>query len=319
MLVPLSELAKVPFVKNPLRKKTVRVGAICLASILVAYLILGFTGGGWSPRLDDTFQWDGDSMLLFAHRGLGRSVPENSLAAFAEARQLGFKAVELDIRKTKDGQLAILHDPTPKRTLGLDVRFGDLTLAEIKQRRMLFKGQETTNYIPTLREVFEAEGKNLRFYLDMKEKKFRDADQIASLIQEFDLYDRTILASVDPLFVVYVEHKYPRINTTLERFDTAQSWLYRLIPKRWKPDYLSGDASKADCQQHWLKENNLLSKRIVYSVDRTTYQLTLNSGIRKAIVDNDFSLYSDSLSKQVPSYPHETAVSTERLSEPHSQ
>src|SRR5262249_30027595 len=197
------------------------------------------------------------------------------LAAFAEARRLGFKAVELDIRKTKDGQLAILHDGSAKRMLGLDVPFGELSLAEIRQRRLLFQGLETTNYVPTLREVFEEHGKTLRFYLDMKEKGFRDADRIANLIQEFGLYDRTILASVDPLFVAYVEQKYPRINTALERFDTAQAWLYRITPKRWKPDYLSGAANKSEVEHDWLKKNDLLSKRIVYGADGTNYQWML--------------------------------------------
>jgi len=253
-------------------------------------------GGGWSPRLDDTFEWDGDSVLLFAHRGLGRNVPENCLAAFAEARRLGFKAVELDIRKTKDGQLAVLHDRSAKRMLGLEVPFSELSLAEIKQRRLLFQGRETTNCVPTLREVFEEHGKTLRFYLDMKEKGFRDADKIAGLIQEFGLYDRTILASVDPLFVAYVEHKYPRINTALERFDGAQAWLFRLTPGRWKPDYLSGAANKADCEHDWLTKNNLLLKRIVYGADGTNYQRMLDFGIRKAIVDYDPTLHTDALS-----------------------
>src|SRR5262245_43155356 len=153
-----------------------KVLAVCLTCVLAFYLILVAIGGGWSPRLDDTFAWDGQSILLFAHRGLGLRVPENCQAAFTEAWLLGFKAVELDIRRTKDNQLAILHDSSAKRMLGVDVGFGDLSLAEIKERKLLFHGRETTNSVPTLREVFEAHGKTLRFYLDMKEKSFRDAD-----------------------------------------------------------------------------------------------------------------------------------------------
>ena len=288
-------------------KKAARVAALCLAGVLAVYLILGLVGGGWSSRLDDTFAWDGDSVLLFAHRGLGRSVPENSLPAFAEAKQLGFKAVELDIRKTKDGELTVLHDRSAKRMLGLDVRFSEMSLPEIKQRRLLFQGRETTNCVPTLREVFEQHGKTLRFYLDMKEKGFRDADQIAGLIQEYGLYDRTVLASVDPLFVAYVEQRYPRINTALERFDGAQAWLYRLTPRRWKPDYLSGAANKADCEHDWLKKNNLLSKRIVYGAEGTNYQWMLAFGIRKAIVDYDPALQAGALSDSASGAPPETA------------
>jgi len=279
-------------------KKVIKAALFFLIGFIAIYLLLVLAGGGWSPRLDDTFAWDGNSVLLFAHRGVRDHVPENCGAAFSEAVQLGFKAIELDIRRTKDDQLAILHDPAPKRMLGVDTPLNDLSLAEIKKHKMLFKGQETTNYIPTLREVFEAQGKSLLFYLDMKEKSFRDADRIAALIAEFDLYDRCILASVDPLFIGYVEQHYPRINTALERFDAAQVWLYQLTPRRWKPDYLSGSADKVDSNHaEWLRKHHLISKRIVYGADEGHYQRILDLGIRKAIVDYDPKLHFKVLSE----------------------
>ncbi len=49
-----------------------------------------------------------------AHRGscdAGRGVVENTLAAFARARDLGADGVELDVRLTADGALAVHHDP----------------------------------------------------------------------------------------------------------------------------------------------------------------------------------------------------------------
>ena len=278
-------------------KKVAKAALFCSIGLLALYLLLVLAGGGWSPRLDDTFAWDGNSVLLFAHRGVRDHVPENCGAAFAEALQLGFKAIELDIRRTKDDQLVILHDPTPKRMLGVDARLNDLSLAEIKEHKLLFKGQDTTNYIPTLREVFEEHGKSLLFYLDMKEKTFRDADRIAGLIAEFGLYDRCILASVDPLFIAYIEQHYPGINTALERFDTAQVWLYQLTPRRWKPDYLSGSADKVDSgHAEWLRKRHLLSKRIVYGADEGHYQRMLDLGVSKAIVDYDPKLHSKVLS-----------------------
>jgi hypothetical protein len=93
---------------------------------------------------------------------------------------------------------------------------------------------------------------------------------------------------VDPLFITYVEHKYPKVNTALERFDFFQTWLYRLIPSRWKPDYLAGLARKVTPGHvAWLKKERLLSKRIVYEVEATDYNHMLNFGLTKAIVDYD--------------------------------
>jgi glycerophosphoryl diester phosphodiesterase len=282
------------------RLKRARIPLICVACLLALYLVLALAGGGFHPRLDDTFAWKGDSVLLFAHRGVVLSVPENSEASLSEAQRFGFLAVEIDVRKTKDNELMLFHDKSAQRLLGLDGEFSELTLARVKGRKLLFAGKETTNSVPTLREVFQKFGTTLKFYLDMKNKGFKDADQIVALIDEFGLFDRTILASVDPLFVAYVEQKYPKVNTALERFDFLQVWLYRLIPKRWKPDFLSGFARKVTREHvEWLGKEQLLSKRIVYEAGGTNYDRMLNFGIAKAIVDYDPNVHPRALSQPV--------------------
>jgi glycerophosphoryl diester phosphodiesterase len=48
---------------------------------------------------------------VFAHRGLHREVPENSVAAFLAAGRVGADGVELDVRRTRDGALVVHHDP----------------------------------------------------------------------------------------------------------------------------------------------------------------------------------------------------------------
>lgn len=266
------------------------------AGLLVPYLVLVWAGGGLRPRFDDTFAGAGEAMVLFAHRGVDLTVPENSEASLSEARRVGFRAVEIDVRKTKSGELVLFHDKTGRRRLGLNEPFHELTWERIQGRKLLFDGRETTNSVPALREVFQKFGPTLWFYLDMKDKQFEDADQIVALIREFGLLDRTILASVDPSFVAYVEHKHPSVNTALERFDYFQTWLYRLIPTRWKPDYLAGFAHKVTPGHvEWLKEKQLLAKRIVYEVDATNYHRMLNLGVTKAIIDYDPALHAGAL------------------------
>ena len=49
--------------------------------------------------------------LVMAHRGSSKAEPENTLAAFLRARQDGADLVELDVRLTVDGALAVVHDP----------------------------------------------------------------------------------------------------------------------------------------------------------------------------------------------------------------
>lgn len=54
-----------------------------------------------------------DRPLVLAHRGARRRAPENTLEAFAVARDLGADGVELDVRRTRDGVLVLHHDPAP--------------------------------------------------------------------------------------------------------------------------------------------------------------------------------------------------------------
>jgi glycerophosphoryl diester phosphodiesterase len=64
---------------------------------------------------------------VFAHRGCTEGFVENTLEAFAEAKRLGADGVELDVRLTSDGALAVLHDPTIE---GLGP-VAELTVAEL--------------------------------------------------------------------------------------------------------------------------------------------------------------------------------------------
>ena len=70
----------------------------------------------------------------FAHRGLhtrDKKTPENSLAAFALAAELGY-GVELDVQLSKDGYVVVFHDDDLKRVCGVDKRVDELTLSELK-------------------------------------------------------------------------------------------------------------------------------------------------------------------------------------------
>ena len=82
-----------------------------------------------------------------AHRGDPINERENTLPAFAAAVALGADVVELDLRRTRDGEIVVLHDQTLQRLWGVDASVGDLDLAEVVS---LGAGDVR---IPTLREV----------------------------------------------------------------------------------------------------------------------------------------------------------------------
>lgn len=86
----------------------------------------------------------------YAHRGLHDkpTIPENSMIAFLKAAEKGY-AIELDVHLMRDGNIAVIHDSSLKRTTGYDIKIEDLETKELKK----FKLGESHEYIPTLDEV----------------------------------------------------------------------------------------------------------------------------------------------------------------------
>lgn len=91
-----------------------------------------------------------DPVIAIAHRGDPVAHRENTLPAFAAALAQGADMIELDLRRTRDGAIVVLHDQSLLRLWGLDASVGDLDLSEVAA---LGAGDVR---IPTLREALEA-------------------------------------------------------------------------------------------------------------------------------------------------------------------
>jgi glycerophosphoryl diester phosphodiesterase len=90
---------------------------------------------------------DDGVVLAIAHRGDPISARENTLPALAYAVQKGADMVEIDLRRTSDGEIVVLHDSTLTRLWGLARDVADLGLSAVQA---LGSGSER---IPTLRQV----------------------------------------------------------------------------------------------------------------------------------------------------------------------
>ena len=56
------------------------------------------------------------NVKVWAHRGANRQFPENTLAAFNRAAEIGADGIELDVSLTKDGRVVVMHDNKVDRT-----------------------------------------------------------------------------------------------------------------------------------------------------------------------------------------------------------
>jgi len=105
-----------------------------------------------------------------AHRGDNVIYPENTLAAFREAIWRGAQQIELDVDRTSDGHLVIMHDSTVDRTTDGSGAVGSFTLAQIKQldAGSWMGTRFTGERVPTLAEALSIMPENVWINVHMK-------------------------------------------------------------------------------------------------------------------------------------------------------
>ena len=103
-----------------------------------------------------------DSPEIIAHRGAKSLAPENTISAFAAAIDMGVDYIELDVRKSLDDSLMVMHDATVNRTTNFSGGLNTFTYAQLKNMDAgsYFSNDFTGEEIPTLYEVLHfARGK----------------------------------------------------------------------------------------------------------------------------------------------------------------
>lgn len=139
---------------------------------------------------------------IIAHRGASGHAPENTLAAFERAVQLGAGFIETDLHLTRDARFVAIHDQTLERTTNGRGRVRDATLAELREldAGKWFDRQFIGQRIPTLEDVLGfARKHDVVFYLEIKyEAAWGMHHALAAALQGAEVAARTIVLSFDP-------------------------------------------------------------------------------------------------------------------------
>ena len=144
-------------------------------------------------------------MLKVGHRGARAYEPENTLSSFKKAMELGVDAVELDVRKTKDGQLVVIHDADVKRTTNGKGLVSKLTLKEIQSL-----STEKDEKIPTLEEALDCLGKKVRVFIELKETGIEE--QVLAVVNKKALKKSVVIVS----FLEDALHKIRELDAEVE-------------------------------------------------------------------------------------------------------
>ncbi len=99
-------------------------------------------------------------VIVIAHRACWENVPENSLAAIQACIGLGADMIEIDVRKSADNELVVIHDETLDRTTNGSGHVGQFTRQQLQKFHLRnraggVKQAVTDQKIPTLAEVLQ--------------------------------------------------------------------------------------------------------------------------------------------------------------------
>lgn len=118
---------------------------------------------------------DQSSVIVASHRGDWRNFPENSLPAIDNAIEMGVDIVELDVQRTKDGVLILMHDGTLDRTTTGKGKVSEVTMDSIAKLKLKNGcAIRTIHKVPTLEEaLIHAKGK-IMLNLDKADRYFEE-------------------------------------------------------------------------------------------------------------------------------------------------
>ena len=173
--------------------RSVRLALFLLGLLSASLLSAQNRVDGIRARLLDP---DDRTVLVAAHRGDWRFAPENSIESIDSAVELGIDIVELDVHKTLDGKLVLIHDNTlSRKTTGWGlVRLTPYSV--IRRLRLKKDGKAVEgSRMPTLEEALLAAKGRIMVNLD---KAFQYFDEVVEIARRTGTLDHIIFKSGSP-------------------------------------------------------------------------------------------------------------------------
>jgi glycerophosphoryl diester phosphodiesterase len=160
-------------------------------------------------------------MLKIAHRGASGHAPENTMASFRLAVEMGAKFIETDLQLTRDAKIIAMHDPTVDRTTNGRGRISKMSLVELRglDAGVKFLSVDGKSYkgerVPTLDEILEfARTVDVTFYLEMKESQGWGFEQsLVGALRRADAMNRAVAISFDSEKLATIKRIEPQLTT----------------------------------------------------------------------------------------------------------
>lgn len=162
----------------------------------------------------------GEGKLIFGHRGVPDETPENTLASFERAVEMGLDGVELDVQLCRTGELVILHDENVDKLTDGSGAVKELSFEELRaldagsKFSEDFRGQK----IPTLEETLGVLGGKMIVNIELKTRSIPDDGleaKVVALVEKMDLGSSVIFSSFNPFSVRRASMANPEFKIAL--------------------------------------------------------------------------------------------------------
>jgi glycerophosphoryl diester phosphodiesterase len=179
--------------------------------------------------------------MLLGHRGACAERPENTMASFERAVELGVDVLETDVHMTRDGAIVVSHDASARRMTGVGRAFAEVTAAEVRRwdagwgfvdarGERPFAGCGMT--VPLLADLLEAFPR-MPLNVDIKQRRPSMVDALLELIDAHDAAERITLASFHSDVIRAVRARGYRGPTVLAQAEVMALLVTPGVAARW--------------------------------------------------------------------------------------
>lgn len=208
---------------------------LAVSFALIAVVMMTVVVAQDEPMTDHAF-FESDEVLVMAHRGGMALRPENTMAAFEHAVEIGVDVLEIDVYATSDDVIVTIHDSTVDRTTDGEGAVLDFTFEELQaldaghnfedeNGEFPYRGQGVT--IPALEEIFQA-FPDMLMNIEIKQREPSIVEDFCDLLNEYDMGDNVLIASFHEETIVEFRETCPGIPTSsveseIQRFVLANA------------------------------------------------------------------------------------------------
>lgn len=229
--------------------------------VLSGLTILMLSCDGEVPKEEPPAAFSRDQgPMVIAHRGGSSLRPENTIAAFKHALELGAHGLEMDVHLSRDKELVVIHDTTVERITEGRGRVEDMELKELKELdpgygftppgrpgEHPWRGQGLE--IPALREVLQ-EFPDTPLCIEIKPDNPEIVQILADMLREFGRLDNTVVSSFHHDVLERLRQELPGAITGASKVEVRRLYILHLfhldglyspdfqvlqIPEKWGP------------------------------------------------------------------------------------